>query len=86
MSVRFSLQNFDSESPFRPSHSVWVGVEFARRVSLLVIELLSDMRACQEVTVGLELFGGEGWMLEIWAQTKTKDRVIERKYGCRWCI
>ena len=32
------------------------------------------------MTVGLELFGGEGWMLEIWAQTKTKDRVIERKH------
>jgi len=36
--------------------------------------------------VGLELFGGEGWMLKIWAQTKTKDRVIEWKYVCRWCI
>ena len=25
------------------------------------------------MTVGLELFGGEGWMLEISAQTKTQD-------------
>jgi len=31
------------------------------------------------MTVGLELYGDEGWMLEIWAQTKTKDRVIEKK-------
>ena len=38
------------------------------------------------MTVGFELFGDEGWMLEIRVQTKTKDRVIERKFVCRWRI
>ena len=34
------------------------------------------------MAVGLELFGGEGWMLEIWAQTKTRDWGDRKKiYG-----
>jgi len=31
------------------------------------------VRIFQQVTVVLELLGDEGWMLEIWAQAKTKD-------------